>query len=140
MRPSRIIANQESVWGRLMIAAGLVLLVIFSVPMIVYGIASAVGWLNLPEGASPAEFLLGVAISKAGTALTFVGLFFIARSIWRERWWLYAALWWLLFFFGEVGQAVGPGYSWQEAVAGILSEAIYIPVSAWITHRLLRNH
>ena len=50
---------------------------------------------------------------------------------------LYACLWWLMFIIGEIGQAIGPQYSWKEAVAGIISETVYWPVSALVTNRLI---
>jgi hypothetical protein len=39
--------------------------------------------------------------------------------------------------FDEIGQAIGPKYSVPEAVAGIVSETIYLPLSASMTHGLL---
>ena len=50
---------------------------------------------------------------------------------------LYALLWWLMFVIGEVGQAILPTYSWTEAVAGILSETLYVPLSAYVTKWLI---
>jgi hypothetical protein len=50
---------------------------------------------------------------------------------------LYALLWWLMFAIGEVGQAIGPNYSWMEAVGGIISESIYLPLAALVTKRVL---
>jgi hypothetical protein len=38
---------------------------------------------------------------------------------------------------GEVGQAIGPGYSWKEAIAGVISEAIYVPLSAYVARRMI---
>jgi hypothetical protein len=37
----------------------------------------------------------------------------------------------------EIGQAIGPDYSNKEAVAGIISEIIYFPVSAFVIAQLL---
>jgi len=112
----------------------LVLLVIYVVPFIVYGIFSAVSDLKPPEGASPRRFLLSVLVSKIGTALTFVGVFYAARTELDEQWLLYGALWWIMFVIGEIGQAIGPHYTRQEAVAGIISETVYCPLSAYIVH------
>jgi hypothetical protein len=42
-----------------------------------------------------------------------------------------------MFVIGEVGQAIGPGYSWQEAVLGIVSESVYFPAAAVVTKRWL---
>jgi hypothetical protein len=37
----------------------------------------------------------------------------------------------------EVGQAIGPGYSAAEAVAGVISEAIYFPLSSVVVARIM---
>jgi hypothetical protein len=78
-----------------------------------------------------------VLVSKAGIAIVFVLIFYVARSALSEQWLLYAALWRLMFVFGEVGQAIGPDYSTQEAIAGIISETIYLPISAWVADWLV---
>jgi hypothetical protein len=123
--------------ARLLTAVLAVFVVIFAVPVVVYGAVQSVTGLPIPGGASPLVFLAGVAVSKAGTALAFCLIFRLARDALAGRWLLYAFLWWLMFAFGEVGQAIGPGYSWTEALAGIVSEAVYLPVSAFIVRRLL---
>jgi hypothetical protein len=41
-----------------------------------------------------------------------------------------------MFAIGEVGQAIGPSYSWKEALAGLISETAYFPLGAWIVSRL----
>ena len=76
-------------------------------------------------------------VSKFGTAFTFVLIFWFARGELSGRWLLYAGLWWLMFIIGEIGQAIGPHYSWKEAVAGIISETVYWPLSALVTHRVI---
>ncbi len=114
-----------------------VLAIIYIVPILVYGLASAVTGLKTPEGVSPTRFLISVLISKIGAAMAFVLIFCVARDSLRGQWLLYALLWWLMFAIGEVGQAVGPNYTWTEAIAGVISEAIYWPLSAYITHWLL---
>lgn len=63
----------------------------------------------------------------------------IARGSLSDRWGLYALLWWVMFVVGEVGQAIGPNYTWKEALAGILSETIYVPFSALVTNWLIGN-
>jgi hypothetical protein len=98
----------------------LVLAVVFVVPIVVYAAFSTVTGLQ-PPGHSPAMFLLGMFVSKAGMAAAFVLLFYFARSSLSGRWLLYAAIWWLMFAVGEVGQAIGPDYGWEEAIAGIIS-------------------
>ncbi len=115
----------------------LVLAVIYIVPFLVYGLATLMVDLKPPEGASPTRFLTGVFVSKIGTALAFVLLFYFARESLSRQWPLYAFLWWLMFFFNEVGQTIGPGYSLTEAIAGVISETIYLPLSAFITNWLL---
>ena len=114
-----------------------VLAIIFVIPMVVYGAFSALTGLK-PPGDSPLMFLIGVLISKFGTAIAFVLIYYVARNSWAGRWPLYAFLWWLMFAIGEVGQAIGPNYSWQYALAGILSETIYFPLSAYAVSWLLK--
>ena len=114
-----------------------VLAIIYIVPFLIYGLASVVAGLKSPEGASPARFLVSVLISKIGTAIAFVLIFFFARNSLSGQWMLYAFLWWLMFVMGEIGQTIGPNYTWKEAVAGILSETIYLPLSAYITNWLI---
>ena len=114
----------------------LVLAVIYIVPFLVYGLASVVTGLKPPEGVSPARFLISSLVSKVGTAIAFVLIFYIARSSLSGQWFLYAVIWWLMLIIGEIGQAIGPNYSWKEAIAGIISETVYLPLSAYITNWL----
>jgi len=90
----------------------------------------------MPEG-SPLMFLLSVLVSKIGTAIAFVLIFYFARNTFGSNWLLYAFIWWLMYIIGEVGQAIGPNYSWKEAIAGIISETAYFPLSAYIIHCLI---
>jgi hypothetical protein len=115
----------------------LVLIAIYVVPLLVYGLGSVIAGLKTPEGASPAKFLLSVLVTKVGTAIAFVLLFYFARSSLSGQWLLYAFIWWLMFIVGEIGQTIGPNYSWKEAVAGMISETIYWPLSAYITNWLV---
>ncbi len=114
-----------------------VLAIIYIVPFLVYGLASVVTDLKPPEGPSPAQFLISVLVSKIGTAIAFVLIFYFARSSLSGQWFLYAVIWWLMFIFGEIGQAIGPNYSWKEAIAGIISETVYVPLSAYVTTWLI---
>ncbi len=114
----------------------IVLAIIYIIPLVVYGILSSVWEFKTPEGASPATFLFSVMVSKIGTAIAFVLIFYFARDTFSHQWLLYAGIWWILFALGEVGQTIGPNYSWKEAVAGLISETIYLPLSA-ITLRFL---
>lgn len=120
-----------------LLAVALVWAVLFVVPVLVYGGFAAVTGLK-PPGDSPALFLAGTAISKLGTALAFVAIFYMARDVFGGQWFVYAGIWWLMFVVGEIGQAVTPSYSWQEAAAGIISETIYFPLSGLIATWLLR--
>jgi hypothetical protein len=122
---------------QLFLSVLLVLIVIYAVPLLIYGLASAVVGLKTPDGASPARFLTGVLVSKIGTALAFVLLFYVARDSLSGQWLLYAFIWWLMFVFDEIGQMIGPRYSVVEAVAGVASETIYFPLSGYLTYWLL---
>lgn len=115
----------------------LVLAIIYIVPFIVYAIFSAIAGLKTPKG-SPLRFLLSVLVSKIGTAIAFVLIFYFAQNSFRDNWLVYAFIWWLMYIIGEVGQAIGPNYSWKEAIAGVISETIYFPLSAYIIHWLIK--
>lgn len=123
--------------ARLTAAALAVWLIIFAVPIAVYGLFQAYAGAAMPEGASPFWFLAGVALSKAGTALAFTALYALARPALAGRWLAYATAWWIMFVLGELGQTLGPGTSWANAAAGIVSESLYVPLAAWVTQRLL---
>jgi ABC-type multidrug transport system permease subunit len=115
----------------------LVLAVIYIVPFLVYGLASVVTGLKTPEGVSPERFLIRMLVSKLGTAIAFVLIFYIARNSLSGQWVIYAVIWWLMFTIGEIGQAIGPNYSWTYAIAGIVSESAYLPLSAYLTNWLI---
>ena len=123
--------------GKAVLSVTLVLLIIYVVPFLVYGAFSALGGLKPPEGASPRQFLVSVFVSKVGTAVTFVLILYFAGDGLTGQWRLYALLWWLMFVIGEVGQAMGPNYSWIEALAGIISETVYCPLSAFTAASLI---
>lgn len=114
------------------------LIIIFIVPIVIYGGFSSIFGLNTPEGASPIIFLISVLISKIGTAFLFTLLFSYSKSFFYDKWLLYALLWWIMFVIGEVGQALGPNYSWTEAFLGIISETIYLPLSVLVVRRLIK--
>ena len=122
---------------KLILGTALVLSIIYLVPFVVYSLGSAVAGLRTPAGVSPKQFLISVFISKIGTALAFVLIFHFAYSAFAGQWLLYAGLWWVMFAIGEIGQAIGPNYGWKESVAGIISETIYLPLSAWLVDWLL---
>ncbi len=123
---------------KIVIAILLVLLVIYILPILVYGIFSSIFGLKTPEGASPMVFLASVFVTKFGTALAFVLIFYIGRSYFSEYWLQYALCWLAMYVIGEIGQAIVPTYSWKEAVAGIISEIMYFPLSAYILHLIIK--
>lgn len=114
-----------------LLAVLLIWVTIFVVPVVVYGSFSVVTGLR-PPGGSPAMFLAGTAVSKLGTAVAFVAIFHLARDVIGDMWLLYAGIWWLMFVLDEIGQVVTGTYSRQEAIAGIISETIYFPLSGLI--------
>jgi len=116
----------------------LVLLIIYIVPIIVYGLSSNLIGAKMPEGVSPMMFLLSVLVTKLGTAIAFVLIFYFARNSLSGHWLLYAFIWWIMFVIGEFGQTIGPNYSWKEAVAGVISETIYLPLSAFIVNWVIK--
>ena len=116
--------------SRISIAVLWVLALIYVVPFLIYSAFSALGMVTPPEDISPIRFLLSILISKAGTALVFVLIFYLARNTFHGRWLLYGLLWWLMFITGEVGQAMGPDYTWPEAIAGMIAETLYCPLAA----------
>ncbi|NNG15240.1 MAG: hypothetical protein HKM89_02085 [Gemmatimonadales bacterium] len=123
--------------GRLIGAVAATLAIMFVVPFPFYAGAEALGLVELPQDGSPAQFVLSVLVMKIGVALGFVFLFILARPAFKQRWWLYAGIWWVMYAIVEVGQAIGPGYTGAEAVAGILAEAVYFPLSTVVVGRIL---
>ncbi len=121
---------------RVLVAIACVWFIIFAIPFVIYGSSSV--FLDLKPPAGPAwRFLLGVAVTKSGTAAGFVVLFLLCRNALRGRWLLYAAIWFVMFAVSEIGDTLNAGYSVVEAVLGIASEAIYAPLSALTVKRLL---
>lgn len=123
---------------KILLSTILVLAVIYIVPFIVYGLFSTLIGTKMPEGVSPTMFLLSVLVSKLGTAIAFVLIFYFARNSLSGHWLLYAFIWWLMFVIDEVSQTIGPNYSWKEAIAGVISETIYFPLSAYIVSLLIK--
>lgn len=121
---------------RVAIALVLVFLALFVVPIIVYGTFASLSWLQ-PPGDDAFAFLSGVAVSKLGTAFAFVGIWVLGREVLEREWGLYVVYWLVMFVFGEVGQALGPDYGWQEALAGVISEALYLPLAGLVVRRIL---
>ena len=123
--------------GRTVLAIVLVLIIIFVVPFVVYSVSSLMTGLEPPAEGSPLWFLLGIFVSKLGTAIAFVLILVLGRQSIGNRWLLYGFVWLVMFAIGEIGQAIAPGYSWTEAVLGIISEAVYCPLSAYVAWRLV---
>lgn len=122
---------------RVLMVVILVWAILFAVPFAIYGSASKFVDLTPPVG--PAwRFLSGIAVTKLGTALVFVALFAFSRDVWREHWVLYGGMWFVAFAASEIGDAIRMASSLDEAILGILSEAVYAPVSAFAMSRLLR--
>jgi cell division protein FtsW (lipid II flippase) len=122
---------------RITLSIGATLVIMYVVAFLVYASASAMAGLQPPQGASPATFLLSVLVTKVGLALAFVLLFYLARETWVRHWSLYALVWWVMFALSEIGQAIGPAYSWLEATAGIVAESIYCPLAAFVVAKLV---
>lgn len=123
--------------GKLLLSTVLVLAIIFVVPILVYGLGTVVAGIKPPEGVSATRFQTGVLVSKLGTAVAFVLIFYVARGSLSGQWPLYAFLWWFSFLTGEIGETIGGKYTWKEAVAGVISETIYFPASAYATDSLV---
>ncbi len=110
--------------------------IMFVAPLLPYGALAALTGLEPPSDGS-GSFLIGVIVMKVGVAFGFVAIFYLGRDSLRDRWLGYAGAWWLMYAVVEAGQAIAPGYSWQEAGAGVVAEAIYFPLSAWTVRRLI---
>jgi hypothetical protein len=123
---------------REVLAVLLVLLIIYVVPLVVYGVAAVFGGLKPPDTVSPARFLGGVLVTKLGTAIAFVALFALTRDVWEGQWLLYGLLWLVTFAFSEMGEAISGRTTVPEAALGIVSECLYAPLSALTVSRLLR--
>jgi hypothetical protein len=121
----------------IVLAIGLTLVIMYVIPLPIYGAVSALTGLQPPTEGSPALFMLSALVIKVGVAVAFVLLFYLALDSWAKRWTTYALIWWLMFAVVEVGQAITPDYSWLAAIAGIVAEAIYFPLAAFVVARCL---
>lgn len=104
---------------------------------VAYGTLAALVGLQPPAEGSPGQFFVSVLVVKLGLAAGFVALFRVARRVWTRRWLQYGLIWWATFAVIEIGQAVAPGYTWADALGGIVAEALYFPLSALALRRLL---
>ena len=114
------------------------LVIMYVVPLPVYALMSAIRLVEMPDDSTPGQFMISVLVIKIGVALGFVLLLRFAFGVFAARWLLYGAIWWLMFAIVEIGQAIGPNYSIGDALGGVIAEAIYFPLSSWVTARLLR--
>jgi hypothetical protein len=113
------------------------LVIIYIVPFVLYAVSTVVWDLEPPDDVAPWQFLLGILVTKIGTAIAFVLLYQFSKVGLSRKWSLYAFIWWLSFAIGELGQAIGPHYTWKEAIIGIISEAIYFPLAAVLVDFLI---
>jgi hypothetical protein len=113
------------------------LVIMYVVPLPVYGLMSAIGLVEMPDEGTPGQFMISVLVVKIGVALGFVWLLRIGSGVFAARPFLYGAIWWLMFAIVELGQAIGPNYSIGDALGGIIAEAVYFPLSSWATVRIL---
>lgn len=110
-------------------------IIIFIVPVLIYGLFTAVFKLKEPE--KKLSFMVGVLIQKIGTALGFVALFYLGKDNFSDHWLLYSFVWFMMFALTEIGQTVMSDYSRKEAIAGIISELIYFPLAGIVLASLL---
>lgn len=108
----------------------LTLTVILIVPILIYGLFTVYFGLDEPEKKS--KFFIGVLLQKTATAGAFVALFYLGRSYFLDEWLLYGFIWFVMFAVTEIGQTFMPNYSKKEAIAGIISEAVYFSLAAFI--------
>lgn len=123
---------------RICLAVACVWVIIFIIPFVVYGSASSFISIKPPEG-TLWRFLLSVGVTKLGTAIGFVLLFVLCQDVLRDRRLVYAGIWFAMFAISEAGDVVKTGYTITEALLGIVSEALYTPLSALTVDRLLRR-
>lgn len=118
----------------------LVLTIMYFTPFIVYSTFTLTAGLKPPVNKSPLMFILGIVVSKLGITSVFVLIYFLTKPLFLENymWLTYGILWWVLFVTDEVGKAIGPNYTWKEAMAGIVSHSITVPLSVLVVTWLLK--
>lgn len=122
---------------KILLSMIIVLVIIYVIPFFTYSLFTLLSDLKAPQEVSPLLFLTSVLVSKVGVAVVFVLILHFSGAGFKGRWLLYAFLWWLLFVIDEIGQSIGTDYTWKEAIAGIISETIYVPLSAYVVNWLL---
>jgi hypothetical protein len=73
------------------------------------------------KGSSQMRIPLAIIAVWAVIFIVQVLVYALAQDPFRVQWLAYAGLWFVMFAIGEVGQAIGPDYSWQEAILGVIS-------------------
>jgi hypothetical protein len=116
-------------------ATTLTLVIIFIIPVVVYGLFSK--FIGLKEPEKKPSFFLSVLVQKIGTSVGFVLLFYLGREYFKTQWLTYGLIWFAMFAVVEIGQAILPAYSKEEAAAGIISELIYFPLAALAITQLI---
>lgn len=111
------------------------LIIIFVIPIVVYGLFSAFFGVKEPE--KKLSFFLGILIQKMGTSLGFVALFLLGKGYFETNWLMYSLVWAGMYAVTEIGQTFLPNYSKKEAIAGIISELIYFPLAGFVVVHLL---
>ena len=122
---------------RIALSIGAAFLIMNLATFVAYGSLSVLAGLEPPVDGSPGQLFASVLVVKLGMAIAFVAFYYVARQVWSTRWMLYAVIWWATFAIIEIGQAIAPNYSWMDAIGGIVAEAIYFPLAALVTQRLL---
>lgn len=119
------------------LASMAVLAIIYTVPFAFYAASSALGVLDVPAESSPQAFLLGILITKTGTAVAFVTLARLVSDAWSGGWLAYGLIWFMMFAASEMGDAISRRATWPEALVGVASEAVYAPASALAAFAIL---
>jgi len=114
-----------------------VLAIIYIVPFVIYAGASALNLVDVPAEASPQRFLLGVLITKLGTAVAFVLILHLGSPDFGSGWLTYSLIWFAMFAASEVGDAMSGRSTRAEAMLGVLSEAVYAPAAALAAYAIL---
>lgn len=119
----------------IVLASVLVFLIFLLIPIGAYGLFTKLYGLKEPD--RKMSFFAGVIVQKLGTTVGFIAFAAMFGGKLDENWIRYGLIWFAMFAITEIGQANMSNYSRKEAAAGIISEAIYFPLAAWVTKLLL---
>jgi hypothetical protein len=111
--------------------------IIFIIPFILYGIFSAFKIIETPKQDNAKNFMYNIIVTKIGTSLLFVLLFYYINLYLPDFWLIYGMIWVISAAIGELGDTFKPNYTFKEAIIGIMSELIYFPLSAVILDFIL---